>query len=229
MRDTRTSSINLGALVLALVAFVGGFALAWVLRGQTIVVPQSADAPAQEQQATTSDQATQQDASRQEESSQEAESQPDESEVDESTAGHHAGSSITPTTAEEESQGGYGAIDENGSYTSKDEVALYIHTYGHLPPNYVSKTKARKAGWAANEGNLWDVLPGMSIGGGGFENIEGEVPVPYDPDRTWKECDINYAGGYRGPERIIYSDDGYILYTDDHYETFEQLFPREEG
>ncbi len=221
MRDTRTSSINLGALVLALVAFVGGFALAWVLRGQTIVVPQSADAPAQEQQATTSDQATQQDASRQEESSQEAESQPDESEVDESTAGHHAGSSITPTTAEEESQGGYGAIDENGSYTSKDEVALYIHTYGHLPPNYVSKTKARKAGWVANEGNLWDVLPGMSIGGSEFYNDEGLLPDA--PGRTWTECDINYQGGYRGAERIVFSDDGLIFYTDDHYETFTEI------
>ena len=118
-------------------------------------------------------------------------------------------------------------VHRDGTYTSKDEVALYIHVFGDVPSNYVTKTKARKAGWVAEEGNLWDVLPGMSIGGGGFQNIEGEVPVPYDPDRTWKECDIDYEGGYRGAERLVYSDDGYILYTGDHYETFEQLFPRE--
>ena len=117
----------------------------------------------------------------------------------------------------------------DGEYTSKDEVALYIYAFGDVPGNYITKTKARKQGWVQDQGNLWDVLPGRSIGGGGFENIEGDVPVPYDPDRTWKECDINYEGGYRGPERIVYSDDGYILYTGDHYETFEQLFPREEG
>lgn len=118
-------------------------------------------------------------------------------------------------------------VHRDGTYTSKDEVALYIHVFGDVPSNYITKTKARKAGWVAEEGNLWDVLPGMSIGGGGFQNIEGEVPVPYDPDRTWKECDIDYEGGYRGPYRLVYSDDGYILYTGDHYDTFEQLFPRE--
>lgn len=119
-------------------------------------------------------------------------------------------------------------VHRDGTYTSKDEVALYIHVFGDVPSNYVTKTKARKAGWVAEEGNLWDVLPGMSIGGGGFQNIEGEVPVEYDPDRTWKECDIDYEGGYRGAERLVYSDDGYIFYTGDHYDTFEQLFPREE-
>lgn len=119
-------------------------------------------------------------------------------------------------------------VVRDGTYTSKDEVALYIHVFGDVPGNYLSKTQARKQGWVAGEGNLWKVYPGMSIGGGGFENIEGEIPVDYDPDRTWKECDINYEGGYRGPERLVYSDDGYIFYTGDHYETFTQLFPREE-
>lgn len=114
------------------------------------------------------------------------------------------------------------SIDENGTYTSKDEVALYIHTYGHLPSNFVSKTKARKAGWVAKEGNLDKVLPGMSIGGSEFYNNDGQLPDA--EGRTWTECDINYQGGFRGAERIVFSNDGLIFYTNDHYETFEQLY-----
>ncbi len=67
-------------------------------------------------------------------------------------------------------------IDEDGSYTSKDEVALYIHTYRHLPGNFVSKTKARAAGWDSDAGNLAEVLPGKSIGGSRFYNDEGALP-----------------------------------------------------
>ena len=39
-----------------------------------------------------------------------------------------------------------------------------------------------------------------------------------------KECDIDYDGGYRGPKRLIYSNDGLVFYTEDHYKTFEQLY-----
>ena len=115
-------------------------------------------------------------------------------------------------------------VEFDGEYTSKDEVALYIHAFGDVPSNFVTKTKARNAGWVSSEGNLWDVLPGKSIGGGGFDNIEGELPLEYDPERSFKECDINYEGGYRGSERIVWSDDGYIFYTGDHYETFTLLY-----
>ena len=115
-----------------------------------------------------------------------------------------------------------GTIDEQGHYTSKDDVALYIHTYGHLPSNFVSKTKAKKAGWVASKGNLADVLPGMSIGGSEFYNDEGLLPTA--SGRTWTECDINYTSGRRGAERIVFSNDGLIFYTADHYKTFEQLY-----
>ena len=114
------------------------------------------------------------------------------------------------------------AIDENGSYTSKEDVALYIHTYGHLPGNFISKGKAKKAGWIAKQGNLDEVCPGKSIGGSEFYNDEGVLPDK--AGRTWTECDIDYHGGYRGSERIVFSNDGLIFYTDDHYKTFEQLY-----
>lgn len=114
------------------------------------------------------------------------------------------------------------SVSEDGTYTDKDHVALYLHFYQKLPANYVSKTKAKKAGWDAEKGNLWDVCPGKSIGGGTFYNDDGLLPEK--SGRTWKECDIDYAGGYRGAKRICYSNDGLIFYTDDHYQSFTQLY-----
>lgn len=114
------------------------------------------------------------------------------------------------------------SVVEDGTYTSKDEVALYIHTYGHLPSNFISKTKAKKAGWVASEGNLDEVCPGKSIGGSQFYNDDGLLPEANG--RTWTECDINYHGGYRGSERIVFSNDGLIYYTGDHYSSFERLY-----
>lgn len=114
------------------------------------------------------------------------------------------------------------SVRKNETYTSRDEVALYIHQYGRVPSNFVSKSKARDAGWVASEGNLQDVLPGMSIGGGGWHN--DEFTMPGSPDAQWRECDINYNGGFRGPERLVYSDEGLIFYTPDHYVSYARLF-----
>lgn len=115
------------------------------------------------------------------------------------------------------------AIDENGSYTSKDEVALYLHAYGHLPGNYITKDEAEDAGWKTEGLDLDEACPGKSIGGDRFGNREGKLPKA--KGRTWYECDIGYEGGRsRGAKRIVYSSDGLIYYTDDHYNTFEQLY-----
>ena len=113
------------------------------------------------------------------------------------------------------------ALDENGSYTTKEDLALYIHTYGHLPPNFITKKDAEKAGWSG--GSLEKVLPGMCIGGDYFGNYEGLLPKA--KGRQWTECDINTLGAKsRGPERIVFSNDGLIYYTPDHYESFELLY-----
>ena len=113
-------------------------------------------------------------------------------------------------------------VTKDGEYTDKDSVALYIHLYGKVPSNYVTKTKARKAGWVNTKGNLWDVLPGKSIGGGGYNNDDEALPDA--PGREWFECDIDYEGGFRNEKRLVYSNDGLIYYTGDHYQTFEQLY-----
>lgn len=113
-------------------------------------------------------------------------------------------------------------VQEDGSYTDKDHVALYLHTYGRLPDNYLTKREAEELGWNSKDGNLWEVAPGASIGGSHFGNYEGQLPEK--KGRKYFECDIDYEGGYRGAERIIYSNDGLVFYTEDHYETFEQLY-----
>lgn len=115
-----------------------------------------------------------------------------------------------------------GKLDENGFYFMPEEVAEYIHTYQKLPNNYITKKEAVALGWVSSEGNLWDVTEKMSIGGDVFGNREGILPK--DNQRKWYECDVNYNGGYRGSERIIFSNDGLIYYTDDHYDSFTKLY-----
>lgn len=112
-------------------------------------------------------------------------------------------------------------ITENGAYTSKEDVALYIHTYQKLPSNFITKKEAQKLGWDSQKVNLDKVAKGKSIGGDRFGNYDKKLPEA--KGRTWKECDINYEGGYRGAERIIYSSDGLIYYTNDHYNSFEEI------
>jgi hypothetical protein len=113
-------------------------------------------------------------------------------------------------------------IDASGYYTGKEEVALYIRTFNKLPENYITKEAAYNLGWEPKEGNLWEVTDQKSIGGDPFGNREGSLPDR--EGRQYYEADINYEGGYRGPERMVYSNDGLIFYTSDHYDTFTLLY-----
>lgn len=116
-------------------------------------------------------------------------------------------------------------LDEDGTYTSKEEVAAYLHQYKHLPSNFITKNEAIELGWNNKEGNLGEVAPGKSIGGDKFGNREGLLPKK--DGRKYFECDINTDGSYRGAERIVYSNDGLIYYTGDHYDSFELLYGEE--
>ena len=112
-------------------------------------------------------------------------------------------------------------VTRNGAYSSMEEVAVYIAAYGGLPQNFLTKKQAEALGWNNRKGNLNEVAPGCSIGGDSFGNYEGRVPSARG--RKWTECDIGYNGGYRGGERIVFSSDGLIYYSGDHYETFRQV------
>lgn len=128
-----------------------------------------------------------------------------------------AASSPSSDAAPEEEQ----LLPEDGSYTTKEDVSLYLVQYGHLPSNFITKKEAQKAGWSG--GSLEKILPGKCIGGDRFGNYEGLLPAA--KGRTWTECDINTLGAKsRGPERIVFSNDGLIYYTGDHYDSFTQLY-----
>lgn len=111
-------------------------------------------------------------------------------------------------------------IREDGEYTQKDELALYIHLFGHLPGNFVTKDEAEAAGWTG--GAVGKVLPGKSIGGDRYYNREGLLPKA--SGRVWTECDVGDRRNTRGGERIVFSNDGLIYYSPDHYDSFELLY-----
>lgn len=150
-------------------------------------------------------------------SSSESSSQPIESSQSES---------ISESSSEESSESPpeKPAIDENGSYSSKEDVALYIHTYGKLPKNFMTKKEAQKLGWSG--GSLEKYAPGMCIGGDYFGNYDGLLPKK--SGRKYTECDIDTLGQKtRGAKRIVFSNDGLIYYSDDHYESFTLLYGEE--
>ena len=106
----------------------------------------------------------------------------------------------------------------NIGYNGADAQLFYL---SKLPSYYIDKKQVRKAGWVDWKANLNDVLPGKMIGGDVYKNREGKLPSA--PGRVWYEADINYSKGYRNHERILYSNDGLIFVTYDHYQTFYEI------
>lgn len=115
------------------------------------------------------------------------------------------------------------SIEEGEFYSDPQDVVDYLDLFGELPSNYLTKNEARDLGWDAKEGNLWEVAPDMSIGGDYFGNFEELLPEA--DGRDYFEADVNYEGGHRGAERLVFSDDGLYFYTDDHYDSFTELKP----
>lgn len=130
----------------------------------------------------------------------------------------------TELSDEHEAQVSEDLLPEDGAYTTKEDVALYIHTYGKLPSNFMTKSEAQDLGWSG--GSLEPYAPGMCIGGNRFGNYEGLLPEK--DGRYYTECDIDTLGAEkRGAKRIVFSNDGLIYYTEDHYESFELLYGEE--
>lgn len=117
-------------------------------------------------------------------------------------------------------------IQPNGIYTTQDDVSLYIHTYGKLPKNFITKEQAKALGWPG--GDLEPYAPGKCIGGnhfGNYPNDNGVKPFPEASGRKFFECDIDTLGKHdRGPKRLVYSNDGLVYYTPDHYKNFTKLY-----
>lgn len=125
---------------------------------------------------------------------------------------------------EELSESQEDVLSKDVAYTSKEDVALYLYLYGCLPSNFITKKEAESLGWEG--GSLEPYAPGKCIGGSHFGNYEGILPE--QQGRSYQECDIDTLGaGSRGAKRIVYSNDGLIYYTEDHYESFELLYGEE--
>ncbi len=134
----------------------------------------------------------------------------------------------TPTQEDSRAQFSKGdlTVYQEESYFSHEKVALYLYAFDELPPNYLRKQEADDLGWIPSEGNLWDVTDQGMIGGDYFGNREGLLPD--ESGRSYFSADVNYNpeenAGRRGAERLVYSNDGLIFYTDDHYDSYEQLY-----
>ena len=133
--------------------------------------------------------------------------------------------SEAPAPQESEEGSGAASVTEDGWYDSKEEVALYLHLYGHLPDNYVTKREAQDLGWTGGSVEPY-AGEGTAMGGSRFGNYEGLLPEA--KGRTYTECDIDTVGASsRGAKRIVFSNDGLIYYTEDHYESFTLLYGEE--
>lgn len=105
--------------------------------------------------------------------------------------------------------------------TQPQQVVKYLQLHHRLPDFYLTKKQARAQGWDPQQGNLCSVLPGKAIGGDRFSNRERRLPEA--KGRNWWEADVNYRCGRRGRDRLLYSSDGLIYLTQDHYQHFMRV------
>ena len=90
----------------------------------------------------------------------------------------------------------------------------------HLPNYYVSYEEAVARKWKPGK---WpsNFIPNKMITGGIYDNDDGHLPN--SEGRIWYEADINYQTGRRNKQRIVWSNDGLIFVTYDHYESFYEI------
>ena len=108
-----------------------------------------------------------------------------------------------------------GNIDE---LTEERKVIDYVKVNKQLPDYYLTKSEARNQGWIASKGNLCDVLPGRAIGGDKFSNREKTLPK----GEQYFEADVNYNCGHRNADRIVFTKNGEVWLTHDHYKSFQK-------
>ena len=137
-----------------------------------------------------------------------------------SASGKNKKNTPTPTTVPE-------VTATPGPIDAAQELADYFFEHGELPENFIRKQEAERLGWDNRYNYVSDVAPGKSIGGDYFGNYERLLPVV--KGRKYYEADCFYNGGKRNAFRIIFSNDGHVWYTEDHYNTFIELFPSKEG
>lgn len=120
---------------------------------------------------------------------------------------------------ENQNSAGNSSSQQSIDQLTKDKTVIdYVKQNHKLPDYYVTKSEARKQGWDPSRGNLCDVLPGKAIGGDKFNNREGSLPK----DEKYFEADVNYNCGNRNADRIIFTKNGDVYLTKNHYKSFEK-------
>jgi len=102
--------------------------------------------------------------------------------------------------------------------TNESTVINFVKSHHELPDYYITKSEAKKQGWIPSKGNLCDVLPGNAIGGDNFSNREKTLPK----NGKYYEADVNYNCGNRNADRIVFTKNGDVWLTKNHYKTFEK-------
>ena len=101
----------------------------------------------------------------------------------------------------------------------------WLYYKNKLPVYYITKEQAKMLGWKNKKGNLAEVAPNKMIGGEPYKNKNKHLPDA--PGREWYEADISYVSGFRSDcDRILYSNDGLIFATCNHYEKFYEISER---
>ena len=108
-------------------------------------------------------------------------------------------------------------IDE---LTNDELVVKYLKEHGELPDYYITKSEAKSLGWVPSKGNLCEIAPGKAIGGDMWTNRQKSLPTK--SGRKYFEADLNYNCGNRNADRVVFSNDGLVFVTFDHYRSFEE-------
>ena len=108
-------------------------------------------------------------------------------------------------------------------YATRDGTAgadYWLKMYGQLPSNYINKTALLDAGWYRGQAPS-DYIPGKMATMGIYQNRDGHLSSALG--RTWYEADINYYSGKRNSQRVLWSNDGLVFVSYDHYRTFVEI------
>lgn len=102
----------------------------------------------------------------------------------------------------------------------ENDADWWIMNYKTLPLYYITAEELIRLGW--RDGNKPSrYAPGKMFTGGIYYNSNSKLPS--SPGRIWYEADLNYYGGRRNSHRIVWSDNGLIFVTFDHYLTFIEI------
>ena len=96
----------------------------------------------------------------------------------------------------------------------------HIKNVNKLPDNYITKEELKSFHWKRGKAPS-NYAPGKIVGGNIYKN--DDLHLPHEMKRIWYEADINYVQGKRNSQRLVYSDDGLIFVTYNHYQTFYEI------